>query len=519
MNIIDFSSLELKFGSFQKGLGDFFDFGQLSEPVFKKDERYCPSVVEESDDFQTLLVDNFNELDVNSENTDLNNVDNYSNGYDDFLVLDLFGNVVNDENSDVMVDKVTFNREISNFLKKNFGIEDVDEFDNSNVLVYPDNRFSMIKRVCPNCGHSNANSNGWEERKYKNKGNKKVNYYLQSYICKECGEWFITPINFNLNDETKKKINLDNKILKIHANTGLSFDKIAEILEITMNVNVSHEYIRNIIQREYEDFIYKTEIIPLPQDFKKKGKTSQEREVTDIGRLLMFKKKDIQFCGAIEVDELFTGIDGRRNYLVTVFANEIKDMPIATAIINTRHFEVMKRFFEFIFEEIDFKALTSDMLGVYKKIAKEFEASHQLCIFHWMKYQGKKIFDEIKKEEYSKEDKIWFVMLFTQMKEILRNYDTEIAEQLLSDFKNQISEIPEFLKKITKKFLKDLKKLTTHTKHENMMRTTGKAENFNSLPQIRHKKHTSKSPRSLLYSISSIINYYKPNYRTLRSRI
>jgi hypothetical protein len=104
-----------------------------------------------------------------------------------------------------------------------------------------------------------------------------------------------------------------------------------------MNINVSHEYIRNIVQQEHDDFIYETKIIPLPSDFKKKGETSQEREVTDIGTLTMFKKRNIEISGEIEVDELFTNIKGKRYYLVNVFANEIKNMPIAVAIVNSRH--------------------------------------------------------------------------------------------------------------------------------------------------------------------------------------
>ena len=86
-----------------------------------------------------------------------------------------------------------------------------------------------------------------------------------------------------------------------------------------MNINVSHEYIRNVVQREFDDFIYQTEIVPLPEDFKKKRKTSKERGVTDIGILLMFKRKNLDFNGEIEADELFTDIHGKRYLLSECF--------------------------------------------------------------------------------------------------------------------------------------------------------------------------------------------------------
>ena len=80
---------------------------------------------------------------------------------------------------------------------------------------------------------------------------------------------------------------------------------------------------------------------------------------------------------------------GKDIYLVSVFANEIREMPIAVAIMNTRHYDVMDKFIDFIFEDIDFNALTSDMLGVYNKIAKNRKVSYQKCTFHWDEIQRK----------------------------------------------------------------------------------------------------------------------------------
>lgn len=193
-------------------------------------------------------------------------------------------------------------------------------------------------------------------------------------------------------------------------------------------------------------------------------------------------------------------------------------MPIAIAIMNTRHFDVMKRFFKFVFNNIPLKALTSDMLGVYKKIATSAEVPHQQCVFHWMKYNGKKIKDEIKKEEYSEIDTVNILMKFTEMKEILRCFDKKEAQQKISEFKNHLKKIPPFLKKIIDKFFKDIDKLIIYSSDNSIQKTSSKAETFNSLPQIRHIKHKSKSTWKLLLSLSTIIINYKPNYRTLRFR-
>jgi len=518
MNMVNILTFGKKFKEIQSHLQVFADLCVDSEPIFKRNKKHCNNSNKETDIFQSFL---FKNIDYNIDESQKNSLINDINDFSDDEQMLLFDFIKNDWNYEMdvnMTKKVTFNDALREHFKRNFDIDIFDSYEEFNVLAQPDNRFSMIKRICPHCEAINANVKEWVHRKYKNKENKTVEYYLQSYICNECDKWFITPDDFKLNHEMKEKRKLDEKISEIHANTGLSFDKIAEVIEITMNINVSHEYIRNIIQKEHDDFIYETKIVPLPEDFKKKGKTSQERGVTDIGTLLMFKKKNMEISGEITIDELFTDVGGKKQYLVSVFANEKKDMPIAVAIANTRHYDVMKRFFDFTFEDTIFKALTSDMLGVYSKIATNEKVPHQQCIFHWMKYTGKKIYDKIKKEEIPEEDILHHLMLFTQMKEIIRSFNKEKVKELVSDFKENLTHVSEFMEDIIDKFFKKLYKLTAYSNNDKIRRTTTQAETFNSLPQIRHKKHTSKKSWNLLLSIASTIKFYKPNYRTLKLR-
>jgi Asp-tRNA(Asn)/Glu-tRNA(Gln) amidotransferase C subunit len=285
-----------------------------------------------------------------------------------------------------------------------------------------------------------------------------------------------------------------------------------------MNTNISHQYIRSVVQIEYDELDYEINLIHLPADFKKKGKTSKKRGVTDIASLQMLKNKNIKFSGEMVVDELFTNVDGKRQYTVSIFANEIKDMPIAIAIMNTRHFDVMKTFFDFVFQESEFKALTSDMLAVYNKIATSAEVPHQNCIIHWMKNNGKKIKSELEKDELSKKDKINITKKFTEIKEILRCFDKEKKKKKISEFKKDLSHIPDFFENIVENFFEKVETLTAYSKNNKIPRTSSKAETFHSLPQIRQIKHTSKKPWSLLLSLGTIVLNYKPNYRTLRFR-
>ncbi|WP_409200141.1 hypothetical protein [Methanobrevibacter sp. DSM 116169] len=518
MNIVNILPFKKIFRENQTYLDDFVRLDIDFEPFFKRNKKYCGDSIDLIDEFQTVLLENIDDINNIDEFKSFNDFNDSDSNDDQILLVDFDENNLDWGVGDFMVDRLTFNESLRNNIKRGFGIDIFEDVEESNVISYPDNRFAMLKRICPHCGESNANVKGWERRIYKTKENKSVEYYPQSYVCNECDKWFITPVDFKVDKELKEKKKLDDKIRKIHANTGLSFDKIAEVVEISMNINVSHEYVRNVIQKEHDEFVYETDIVPLPGDFKKKGKTSLKREVTDLGILFMCKNKKHANFGHITVDELFTNINGQKNYLVTIFSNEIKDMPISIAITNTRHYDVINKFFDFTFDKTPIQSLTSDMLGVYGKIAENKNIPQQQCIFHWMKYTTDKIFDEIKKENIPEKDITYNLMIFTEMKEILRSFDENKTKELLAKYEKNIFFIADPIQKIMDKFSKQKDKLTAYSKDNKIRRTTSQAETFNSLPQIRHKKHTSKKPWSLLLSLSSTIKFYKPNHRTLQNR-
>jgi hypothetical protein len=114
--------------------------------------------------------------------------------------------------------------------------------------------------------------------------------------------------------------------------------------------------------------------------------------------------------------------------------------------------------------------------------------------------------------------------LLTEYREILREFDYEKAIDKKKNFIAKIDELlkngelPKVFSQMIKHLTKRFKKLTTHLKEDNINRTSNKCETFNSLPQIRHIKDSSKSPKVLLCRIGSIIMNYIPNKRTLQIR-
>ena len=334
-------------------------------------------------------------------------------------------------------------------------------------------------------------------------------------VIKLNGPYTYKKINRLLKDE----INLDERIKEIYAKTGLSYDKIAEIVRTFYDISISHQYVKNIIEEPVEGFQETVELVILPDDFKINGKTSKERKVTDIATIYMFKRNDLDYSGDVSADEVFLRVIGDRQYLVSIMDHNIADMPIALAVIPTRKFEVMKAIFEFVFENKTLKSLTSDMFPVYAKIAEEYNVPQQECNFHSMKYASDKTHEKLKKKDkYDAHDKIWIYSLLTEYKEILRQLNYGDVVDKAKNFLAKLDEIPDFFGSIADHLLKHFSKLITHLHYDGVGRTSNECETFNSLPQIRRIKNNSKTPMGLLRRLECTVKYYLPNWRTLQNR-
>ena len=80
-----------------------------------------------------------------------------------------------------------------------------------------------------------------------------------------------------INKLLKDKLNLDERIKDVYAKTGLSYDKIAEIISTLCDISISHQYVKNVIEEPVESFQETIELVILPYDYKVNGKTSKER--------------------------------------------------------------------------------------------------------------------------------------------------------------------------------------------------------------------------------------------------
>jgi len=504
---------------FQHDLSNLFSNINLNQNSFISKNRENRNLINENGDYQTLLIEkNTIKNDYMSKNDkpDINNKESNVNQTN----LSIHGVIIdNTGECDYMGEYRSENEKNSDFIGIGNNILSLKPLDQPKLLISPDNNISLVNRICPYCKSGGGHYNDVYEKQIRNENGIKEKYQVTLYKCPKCEKKYGPFTYKQINKIIKEKINLDERIRECYAKTGLSYDKVAEMVGTFCDISISHQYVKEIIETPIDEFQETQEIVILPNDYKINGKTSKERKVTDIATIYMFKRNDIDYSGEVTADEVFLKMMKNRQYLVSIMDNNISDMPIALAIIPTRIFEVMKAVFYFVFENNPLKSLTTDMFKVYSKIADEYNSLHQECNFHSMLYVGDIIFKELKiKDKYDVHEKIWIKSLLTEYREILRQLNYGDAVEMMENFLGKLDFLPDFFESIAKHLRKHFPKLFTHLQYDGVLRTSNKCETFNSLPQIRRIKNNSKNPWGLLHRLACTVKYYLPNRRTLQNR-
>src|SRR4030067_1189248 len=105
-------------------------------------------------------------------------------------------------------------------------------------------------------------------------------------------------------------------------------------------------------------------------------------------------------------------------------------------------------------------AITTDHRREYKSIMDELKINHQLCIFHLFKMIGKEISPKLNSKLISNSNKIRLCILFTEIKEIFRTFNINIAIDRLNRLFKKSNEIPGIFYKFIHKIEDDFERLT-----------------------------------------------------------
>ncbi len=158
--------------------------------------------------------------------------------------------------------------------------------------------------------------------------------------------------------------------------------------------------------------------------------------------------------------------------------DSILDKPVRESIVGDLEYDTVKSFIEKAISGIPVHAITTDHRREYKTIMDELKINHQLCIFHLFKMIGKEILPKLNSKFISNSNKIRLCIFFTEIKEIFRTFNINIAIDRFNGLLKKSNEIPKIFNKFIQKIEDDFERLTLFMRDGFVSRTTNPIENY-----------------------------------------
>jgi transposase-like protein len=344
------------------------------------------------------------------------------------------------------------------------------------LLFHIGNRFEILYPHCPECGSSKVIKQEYYPRNLKlaEFGHQRV--YVRRYYCKVCEKKFSTPIDVIVEKGHQYARIYQNHIRESYKTGYNSFRHLKKIIHSFYNDSPSHQTIYN--------WIYET------------NSKSEAIEPNLSG----------YYC----YDEQYLKIDGKRFYRINLI-DSILNKPVRESIVNDFEYDTVKSFIEKAISGIQVHAITTDHRREYKSIMDELKINHQLCIFHLFKMIGKKIFPKLRSKFISNTNKIRLCIIFTEIKEIFRTFDLNIAINRLNILLEKSNEVPRVLNKFISKIKDDFERLTLFMRDGFVSRTTNPIENYYRTTLPDYLKRIFKTPHGALKFLDIRKNYWLDN--------
>jgi hypothetical protein len=175
---------------------------------------------------------------------------------------------------------------------------------------------------------------------------------------------------------------------------------------------------------------------------------------------ISIENKTSSYSGYYCYEEEYIRINGQKYYHLTSYDSVLK-IPVSEEISNNLKYDTIFSFLKRSLQGKPLYAITTDHVRMYKLMIDKLGALHQLCIFHFFKLIGDDVYDILKSKEVLYRDKIRLCMYFTDIKNVFRVYDEEIAIELFEVFLDDFNAIQSVLQKcISENIIPDFDRLT-----------------------------------------------------------
>lgn len=351
-------------------------------------------------------------------------------------------------------------------------INDINE-----LILHVGNHFEIRNPHCPACDSRKVIKQEYYPRKLKLAELGVQTFYVRRYLCKYCNKKFTTSL-----DAIVKKGHQHAKIYQKHIQesykTGYcSFRHLKKIFQSIYGNSPSHQTIYNWMQ-----------------DTHSKSTSSDASK----------------YSGYYCYDEQYLRLDKQRFYRLSLI-DSVFNKPVIEEIVDNLQYKTVKSFIEKATSDKPIHVISTDHRQKYKRIMDELEINHQLCIFHLYKQVGNDVYKKLKSKFIKDCDKIRMCIVFTEIKEIFRTFDFDIAMQRLDLLLSSPNEIQNVFHKHVQKIIRDFERLTLFMRDGMVSKTTNPIENYYRQTMPYSLKRIFKTPRGTLNFLDMRKDYWINN--------
>lgn len=367
--------------------------------------------------------------------------------------------------SDYDQEKIDF----KTIIKERFQKVNTSRNVNQELELLEDTHMDYLNPVCPYCNSHKVIKQEYRDKNLILENQKPVKVYLRRYKCKSCKKKFITSLDSIIEPGHRYPTILMDKLIELVRTGYRSLRNASDDLLNFFGIKISYQTIHNWQQKTTKNQI---------QNIK------------------------TNYSGYYCYDEQYVKINGIWMYRLTLF-DHILNIPVSEKIAPDKEYNTIKQFIQESTTNKPLITITTDHVPEYKNIIDKLNVKHQLCIFHFYKMIGDRLYKLLRSKKTSEDEKIKLKLYFKEIRKIFDTTNYEIATKHLKELLKCFDDIPRVLQKfITKNILPNLNRLTQFMHNSNIARTSNYIENYyrQTLPKAYKKKYK---------TINGLINYLK----------
>jgi hypothetical protein len=199
-------------------------------------------------------------------------------------------------------------------------------------------------------------------------------------------------------------------------------------------------------------------------------------------------------------DEQHITVNGKKAFRLTLY-DAVVNVPVAEDVLYTLTNEKILTFLKDTIKGTVY-AITTDDRKMYRPIVKNLKASHQLCVFHFLKPLRKEAFWYFNRKSISESERMQWAVCVSLIHEVFRSSSLEEAEQKFEEVVEMMHTVPRGIRKHIKRLMQDFHLYTAYFLDPNIAKTTNQVEEYYRQTDPKKIKKQYKTTHGLIHALN-----------------